>query len=349
MNKYQFYIGNLLIGKDAPISIQSMSDIKTERVEDNIRQTNDLTKRGLEMMRFSLLDEADAYALKEIKKNVSVPIVSDIHFSPKLAFLSLESGVDKIRINPGNFPSLSLLRNLIDDCKKRNVAIRIGINAGSLNAYKGKCQDRVEDMLFALSDTLKVFEEENFTHLVLSLKTSDPDLIEELYTKAYERYPYPLHVGLTESGRKLGGAIRSTYALTNILKKGIGDTIRISLADDRKEEIRACKELLKLTRRRDNVPTLIVCPSCGRTLIDLKEVSEIVEERLDFVNKDIQVAVMGCPVNGIGEAKDADFGIAGSGKKDVYLYFEKGKEIGLFDKEEAINHLFAAIEKKEKP
>ena len=349
MNKYQFYIGNLLIGNHAPISIQSMSDIKTERVEDNVLLTNDLAKRGLEMMRFSVLNEKDAYALKEIKKQVNIPIVSDIHFSPKLAFLSLESGVDKIRINPGNFPSLSLLRDLINECKTKNVAIRIGINAGSLNAYRGKCSNTVDDMLFALSDTIKVFEEENFTHLVLSLKTSNPDLIEELYTKADERYPYPLHVGLTESGRKLNGAIRSTFALTNILKKGIGDTIRISLADDRKEEVRACKELLKLTKRREDIPTLVVCPSCGRTLIDLKEVSEIVEDRLDFVNKDIQVAVMGCPVNGIGEAKDADFGIAGSGKKDVYLYFEKGKEIGLFDKEEAINRIFKAIELKEKP
>ncbi len=346
MNKYQFSIGNLLIGNTAPISIQSMSDIKTERIDQNVALTNDLTKRGLEMMRFSVLDEKDALALKEIKRRVTVPIVSDIHFSPKLAFLSLESGVDKIRINPGNFPSLPLLRNLIQECKQRNVAIRIGINAGSLNAYRGKTENPVDDMLLSLSDTLKVFEEENFTHLVLSLKTSDPKTIEELYSKAYERYPYPLHIGLTESGLSLNGSIRSTYALTNLLRKGIGDTIRISLADKRVEEIRACKELLKLTGRRKNVPTLIVCPSCGRTLIDLKEVANLVQDKLDYVNKDIKVAVMGCPVNGIGEAKDADYGIAGSGKKDVYLYFEKGKEVGLFEKDEAVRRLFDSIDDK---
>ncbi len=349
MDKYQFTIGNLPIGKDVPISIQSMSDIKTEHIEENIALTNELSLCGLQMMRFSVLDEKDALALKEIKRQVDVPIVSDIHFLPKLAFLSLESGVDKIRINPGNFPSLSLLRELIHQCKKRNVAIRIGVNAGSLNAYRGKTNSPVDDMLLSLSDSLKVFKEENFTHLVLSLKTSDPDEIKELYTKAYDLYPYPLHIGLTESGLSLNGAIRTTYALTDLLKKGIGDTIRISLADSRKQEIRACKELLKLTGRRKDVPTLIVCPSCGRTLIDLKEVANRVQDKLDYVNKDVKVAVMGCPVNGIGEAKDADFGIAGSGKKDVYLYFENGKEIGLYEKEEAIRLLFESIDKKERP
>lgn len=344
MNKYQFTIGDVSIGGNNPISIQSMSDIKTENISENIALTNDLAKRGLQLMRFSVLDEKDALALKVIKKNVDVPIISDIHFSPKLAFLSLESGVDKIRINPGNFPSLSLLRELIRECKRRNVAIRIGVNAGSLNAFKGKTKSRADDMLLALDDTLKVFQEEDFTHLVLSLKSSDPDLTEELYLKAYEKYPYPLHVGLTESGLSLNGSIRSTYALTKILQMGIGDTLRISLADERKYEIRACKELLKLTGRRENVPTLIVCPSCGRTLIDLKEVANEVQDRLDFINKDIKVAVMGCPVNGIGEAKDAYCGIAGSGKKEVYLYFEYGKEVGLFEKEEAINRLFKAVE-----
>ena len=244
MNKYQFTIGDVSIGGNNPISIQSMSDIKTENISENIALTNDLAKRGLQLMRFSVLDEKDALALKVIKKNVAVPIISDIHFSPKLAFLSLESGVDKIRINPGNFPSLSLLRELIRECKRRNVAIRIGVNAGSLNAFKGKTKSRADDMLLALDDTLKVFQEEDFTHLVLSLKSSDPDLTEELYLKAYEKYLYPLHVGLTESGLSLNGSIRSTYALTKILQMGIGDTLRISLADERKYEIRACKELL---------------------------------------------------------------------------------------------------------
>ena len=217
MNKYQFTIGDVTIGGNNPISIQSMSDIKTENISENIALTNDLAKRGLQLMRFSVLDEKDALALKVIKKNVAVPIISDIHFSPKLAFLSLESGVDKIRINPGNFPSLSLLRELIRECKRRNVAIRIGVNAGSLNAFKGKTKSRADDMLLALDDTLKVFQEEDFTHLVLSLKSSDPDLTEELYLKAYEKYPYSLHVGLTESGLSLNGSIRSTYALTKIL------------------------------------------------------------------------------------------------------------------------------------
>lgn len=345
MNHISFYIGNKLIGSNNPPLIQTMSDIKTSLVKENIILTNDLSKRGLDMMRFSVLDEEDARALAIIKKSVSIPIIADIHFSSVLAHLSLDANVDKIRINPGNFPSLSSLRDLINEAKDKDIAIRIGVNSGSLNKFKGKTSSTEDDILLSLDETLQVFKDEGFEKLVLSLKTSDPQILENLYRKAYEKYPYPLHIGLTESGLPILGAMRSTYALANLLSDNIGDTIRISLAGDRKDELRACKEILKLTGRKKDIPTMIVCPGCGRTLIDLKECANLVQERLDFINKNITVAVMGCPVNGIGEAKDADLGIAGSGKENIYLLFEKGKELGLYQKQEAIAKLFELIEK----
>ncbi len=339
MTRTSFHIGNLPIGDSNPISIQSMSDIKTENVKANIVLTEQLRDIGLQMMRFSVLDEKDAYALKEIKHAVHVPVVADIHFNLKLAFLALASGVDKIRINPGNYNGEALLRNLIRDCKEKGVAIRIGINSGSLARYQKKTESDSEAFLLALEETVAIFREENFDHLVLSVKSTDPKMTSHLAHLAYSHYPYPLHIGLTESGTPLIGAIRSTYALASLLEEGIGDTLRISLQGSRIGEIRACKELLSLTGRRKNLPTLIVCPGCGRTQIDLSEVAEEVQSLLDHVNKPYQVAVMGCPVNGIGEAKSADCGIAGSGKENVYLYFEHGHEVGLFTKEEALRHI----------
>lgn len=339
MNRIGFHIGTLPIGNGASISIQSMSDIKTEHVKENIDLTNRLSEIGLEMMRFSVLDEKDAQALQKIKQGVSVPVVADIHYNLKLAFLALESGVDKIRVNPGNYNSEALLRDLIHSCKEKGVAIRIGVNGGSLERYRQKAQSESEAFLLALEETVAFFREECFDHLVLSVKSTNPMKTRELSRLAYSHYPYPLHIGLTESGTPLVGSIRSTYALTSLLEEGIGDTIRISLQGNRKEEIRACKELLSLTGRRKDIPTLIACPGCGRTMIDLSGVAEEVQTMLDHIRKPCKVAVMGCPVNGIGEAKDADCGIAGSGKENCYLYFEHGHEKGLYSKDEALQRI----------
>ncbi|MFA6829558.1 MAG: (E)-4-hydroxy-3-methylbut-2-enyl-diphosphate synthase [Bacilli bacterium] len=344
MNKLSFSIGNKIIGSGHDILIQSMSDRKTSDIDYNVKLTSDLEKMGLDMMRFSVLDHEDALLIGEIKKQVNIPIIADIHFDYTLALQSIQSGVDKIRINPGNIGGEVRLRQVINACREKNIPIRIGVNSGSLNAYRGKTDNQADDFLLAMDETISVFESENFENLVLSLKSSSPSLSEELYLKANERYKYPLHIGLTESGYGTIGSIKSAVTLFPLLSKGIGDTIRVSLADERKEEMRAVKTLLGLSGRKSNIPELIVCPSCGRTQIDLKPIAREVNDHLDYVFKNIKVAVMGCPVNGIGEAKDADYGIAGSGKKDVYLLFSKGKPLGLYNKKEAVARLFSLID-----
>ncbi|MFA6861396.1 MAG: (E)-4-hydroxy-3-methylbut-2-enyl-diphosphate synthase [Bacilli bacterium] len=343
-NRISFNIGNKVIGNNHPILIQSMGDMKTTHVKELVAETNDLAKMGMDMMRFSILDFADCEALKDIKSQVNIPIIADIHFDYRFALKAIDCGADKIRINPGNIGSLANLRAVIEKCKERNVPIRIGVNSGSLNKFRGKTSSQVDDVLLAMDETVEVFRQENFSHLVLSLKTSNPIHLAELYEKAYSRYPYPLHIGLTESGYGTEGCIKSSYALIPLLKEGIGDTIRVSLADDRREEIRACKTLLKVCGLKKDIPDFVVCPTCGRTQIDLKPLSRLISSHLDYVHKDIKVALMGCPVNGIGEAKDADYGIAGSGKKDVYLLFQKGTPMGLFKKDEALKKLFSLID-----
>ena len=344
MERYKFNIGNKMIGQDCPCLIQSMGDRKTTEVDYLVNETNTLASIGLDMMRFSILDEADTRAIKEIKKRTTVPIIADIHFDYRFALMCIKAGVDKIRINPGNIGGEAKLRTVIQACKEKHIPMRIGVNSGSLNKYRGKTTSKADDILLALDETLSIFKEEHFEEVVLSLKSSNPDDLKEIYEKVYSKYPYPLHLGLTESGFATLGTIKSALGVYPLLKKGIGDTIRISLADDRVEEIRACKTLLKLAKRRNDIPDMIVCPTCGRTLIDLKPISREILSHLDHVFKNVTVAVMGCPVNGIGEAKDADFGIAGSGTKDVYLLFTKGQPLGLFEKEEALQRLYQMIE-----
>ena len=344
MKRISFRIGNKVIGDSNPILIQTMADRKTSDVEYNIALTNNLEKMGLDMMRFSVLDFDDAEAFGVIRKNTNIPLIADIHFDYRFALKAMDNGADKVRINPGNIQSEANLRQVIAKAKEKGIPLRIGVNSGSLNKYKGKGKDQVDDFLFAMDDTLHVFESEGFDSIVLSLKTSNPDNLYEIYKRAYDKYPYPLHIGLTESGFGIEGAIKSAVSLFPLLKEGIGDTIRVSLADERKEEIRAIKTLLSLSKRRDDLPELVVCPSCGRTQIDLKPISREIQDHLDFVFKKIKIACMGCPVNGIGEAKDADYGIAGSGKKDLYLLFSKGKPIGTFEKKEALDKLFQFID-----
>ena len=343
MNKLSFPIGSKTIG-DGSVLLQSMGDRKTTEVDFLIEETNLLARMGMDMMRFSVLDEDDVLALKKIKEHVAIPVIADIHFNAHYAIEAMENGIDKIRINPGNIGGPARLREVISVAKRLSVPIRIGVNSGSLMAYKGKGKDELEDYFLAMDDTLSLFREMSFDHLVLSLKSSSPERTRKLYEIASKRYPYPLHIGLTESGFGVMGATNSAVALFPLLKEGIGDTLRVSLSDERKEELRVCKTLLRLSGRRKDLPTLVVCPTCGRTLVDIKDLAREVCDLLDFVFKDIKVAVMGCPVNGVGEAKDADIGIAGSGKKDVYLLFSHGKSLGLHDKKEAFDLLKKYIE-----
>lgn len=344
MKRFSFNIGNKLIGNGACL-IQTMSDKKTTNIKYNTDLTNKLEKMSLDLMRFSILDIKDAQAIKKIKEKINIPIIADIHFDYNLALLAIDSGVDKIRINPGNINSTSGLRLIINKCKGKNIPIRIGCNSGSIEKFKGKTSSIITDYFLALDETIEIFKEERFNNLVLSLKSSDPLINNQLYIQAYNKYPYPLHLGLTESGYGITGAIKTTWGLIDILKQGIGDTLRVSLSDNRVEEIRACKELLKLAKRRNNVPEIISCPTCGRTKVDVLPLTRIIQEKLDYVNKDIVIAIMGCPVNGIGEGKNADYGITGIGKENTYLIFSKGKSIGQYDFNTAIKKLFDLIDK----
>ncbi len=338
MKRIAFAVGNRTLG-DGKVLLQSMGDRKTALVEPLVEETNLLQSMGLDMMRFSVLDEADLKALAEIKRRVHVPVIADIHFNAAYAIRAMEAGVDKIRINPGNIGGEARLRSVVEEAKRRNVPIRIGVNSGSLSFYKGKGRDEVEDYFLALDATLAVFRDLGFDRIVLSLKSSSPERTLRLYREAYGRYPYPLHVGLTESGFGVMGAAKSALALYPLLREGIGDTLRVSLSDERKEELRVAKTLLRQAGRRKDIPELVVCPTCGRTLVDVKELAKEVADILDFIFKDVKVAVMGCPVNGVGEAKDADIGIAGSGAPGVYLLFAKGRSLGLYEKKEALMRL----------
>lgn len=320
-----FLIGRTKIGGDAPVLIQSMSDVKTSEVEKNVEETLRLEKMGLDLMRYSVLDLEDAKALGEIKKRVHVPVIADIHFRADLAMAAIEAGVDKIRLNPGNLPHHKI-EEIRDAMKAKGIALRIGVNSGSLGRFGKATLANTDPFFLALDDMLSVFKEGAFDHIVLSLKATDPDLTIALYERAAKLYPYPLHVGQTESGYGVAGAIRSAIALVPLLKEGIGNTIRISLSDDRSEEMVACRTLLSGLQLKEDIPTLITCPTCGRTQCDVSREARLIDKYLtDNVTDDLDVAVMGCPVNGPGEAKNADIGLAGG--KNSYLVFIHGKPV----------------------
>lgn len=332
-------VGNIEIGGNNKVIIQSMCNIKTSNFIKVSEQINYLASLGAEMMRVSCMDEADARAIKEIKKRISIPLVADIHFDPHLALLAMENGVDKIRINPGNIP-LNSLKEIIKKAKEKNVAIRIGVNSGSLDKetlshYNN--QVTADGMIELLSKYVKLFEEENFDQLVLSLKASSPLLSIEAYEKASKIFKYPLHLGITEAGGKETGLIRSAAGLSPLLLQGIGNTIRISLSCDPKEEIIACKYLLNDLGLYKNVVTFISCPTCGRTEVDIFKIVNEITPFLQTISCPITVAVMGCIVNGPGEASHADIGLAGG--KNKFALFKKGKLFKTCDEKDAINLL----------
>lgn len=341
-NTSTFFIGNKKIGGDSPILIQSMSDIRTAEVDKNVELTERLVKLGLDMMRYSVLDERDALALAEIKKRTSVPVIADIHFNANLAMLAIESGVDKIRLNPGNMPA-EKIRSIRDAMLDKGIALRIGVNSGSLGKYGKATLDNTDPFFFAIDEMLDIFKEVNFKKIVLSLKATDPTLTIALYKRASRIYPYPLHVGQTESGYSVAGAIRSSVAMVPLLSEGIGNTIRISLSDDRIQEMVACRTMLAALGLRHDIPVLITCPTCGRTQCDVSNEARIIDNYLTYnVHDDIRVAVMGCPVNGPGEAKDADIGLAGG--INSYLVFVKGKPVRTLKGSEAVNEFIKMID-----
>ncbi|MBQ6559371.1 MAG: flavodoxin-dependent (E)-4-hydroxy-3-methylbut-2-enyl-diphosphate synthase [Erysipelotrichaceae bacterium] len=333
-------VGYVQIGGQDKVIIQSMTNTRTKDVQATVEQIHKLEEAGCEIIRVAILDMEDANAVSEIKKQIHIPLVCDIHFNPDLAIAAIKAGTDKIRLNPGNIEDESKIRQIVGLCKERNVPIRIGINAGSLNK---KYEHSEENMIASARDHLKILEELDFHDICLSFKSSDPLECIKAYRLASETFPYPLHLGVTEAGGLLNSAIKSSMALGNLLLDGIGDTIRISISDDPVEEIKVAKKLLRACGLRKDVPNLISCPTCGRIQYDMLPITKQMEEYLENVNKDITVAIMGCPVNGPQEAKRADIGVAGG--KDSAILFKKGEIVETIPQDKIMEVLIHEIEK----
>ena len=320
-------VGNLQIGGQNQVIIQSMTNTKTKNVAATVEQICQLTEAGCQIVRMAVYDQEAARAIREIKAQVSVPLVADIHFDYKLALTAIESGVDKIRINPGNIGARENVVAVVNACKQHQVPIRIGINSGSLEKavlekYGRPC---AEAMIESARKHVEILEELDFHDICLSFKSSDVMLTIEAYRLASEVFPYPLHLGVTEAGTFTSSAIKSSAALGALLMDGLGDTIRVSVSADPVEELRICKQLLRCFNLIDNVPNLVSCPTCGRIQYNMIPIAEEVERFLATINADITVAVMGCAVNGPQEASRADIGIAGG--KEEGLLFKKGQLI----------------------
>lgn len=337
-------IGNITIGGTNKVLIQSMCNIKTEKAQEVIAQINECASLGADLMRVSVMDENDALAIKEIKKGIKIPLVADIHFDYKLALMAIEAGVDKIRINPGNIGSLDNVKKVVEAAKARNIPIRVGVNSGSLDKeihdYSNKYS--AQELVNSAIKHVEILENLGFEDIVISLKASNILQTIEAYRLIKDKYPnYPLHLGITEAGFKDVSLIRSAAGLAPLLIEGIGDTIRISISGDPKEEIIAAKRLLHDCGLYDNYPTIISCPTCGRTQVDVTELAKKVGDYLERINKPIHVAIMGCVVNGPGEAKNADIGIAGGNHE--YVIFKKDKIIKKVPEEQAFETLIEEI------
>lgn len=306
-------VGNLTIGGNNHVVIQSMCNTKTKNVEATIKQINALEQAGCELVRVAVFDKEDAYAIKEIKKGIHIPLVADIHFDYKLALIAIESGIDKVRINPGNIGSTEKVKAVVDACKEKHIPIRIGVNGGSLEKeiLEKYGEPTPEGMVESAMKHVKILEDLYFHDIVISLKSSNTMLTIKAYELASKTFPYPLHVGVTEAGTALGGTIKSSLGIGTLLYEGIGNTIRVSLSDDPVEEIKVAKILLKELGLLKGVPTLVSCPTCGRIQYDLIPIAKEMEDFLKDIHLDITVAIMGCAVNGPGEARHADIGIAG--------------------------------------
>ena len=340
----QIKVGNILIGGQNKVVIQSMCNTKTIDVDNTVKQILELEKAGCEIIRVACPTIEDAKAIKQIKKEIHIPIVADIHFDYKIALEAIKSGVDKIRINPGNIGSKDRIVKVVEACKKKSIPIRIGVNSGSIekNLLEKYGHPTPEALIESAKRHVEILEELDFFDICISLKASDLDLCIKTYELASKVFPYPLHVGITEAGTVFSGTIKSAIGLGVLLRKGIGDTIRVSLADNPIEEVKVAKEILKDCNLL-KLPKLVACPTCGRTQIDLIPLVKEVEEYLQTINSDITVAVMGCVVNGPGEAREADIGIAGGIKEG--LLFKKGEIIKKIPQEEILNVLKEEIEK----
>ena len=332
-------IGDVVIGGDHPIAIQSMTNTRTEDVEATVEQILRLEKAGCEIIRCAVPTMEAAEALREIKKQIHIPLVADIHFDYRLAIAAMENGADKIRINPGNIGSRDRIQAVVDVAKERNIPIRVGVNSGSLEKelvekYHGVT---AEGLVESALDKVHIIEEMGYDNLVISIKSSDVMMCARAHELIAQKTDHPLHVGITEAGTLYSGNIKSAVGLGIILYQGIGDTIRVSLTGAPLEEIKSAKRILKTLGLRKGGIEVVSCPTCGRTRIDLIGLANKVEAMVQDIPLDIKVAVMGCVVNGPGEAKEADIGIAGG--VGVGLLIKKGEIVKKVPEEELLDTL----------
>ena len=338
-------IGNTFIGGSNRVLIQSMCNIKTEKYLDVIKQINECATAGADLMRVSVLDENDAYGISKIKEGISIPLIADIHFEYKLALICLEQGIDAIRINPGNIGSVDKIKLVVDKAKERHVPIRVGVNSGSMDKSIFD-NDGIVTSHYLYESALKhvkILEDLGFEDIVISLKGSSAKETIEAYRYASKMFKYPLHLGVTEAGPKDTGLIRSSAGLAPLLLEGIGDTIRISLSDDPVEEIKAASRLLHDLGLKDDYPTFISCPTCGRTEVDLIPTAKIIQKYIEDNHINKTIAIMGCIVNGPGEARHADLGAAGG--NGAWAIFKKGKVLRRVKNEDIVEELIKEINK----
>ena len=338
-------VGDTYIGGDSQISVQSMLNVRADNIDGNIKQALELEKAGCDIIRVAVPNKEAVKLIYELKKSVKIPVVADIHFDYKLALESANAGVDKIRINPGNIGSDDRVKAVAKVCKNKGIPIRIGVNSGSiereiLSKYGKPTPEAMKESAMYHASLLEKFD---FNDIVLSLKSSNVNYTVKAYELIAQSCNYPLHLGITEAGTKTLGIIKSSIGIGSLLLHGIGDTIRVSLTADPVEEVYVGKEILKSLQLKNDGINFVSCPTCGRTKIDLIKIANEVEGRLKNCDKNIKVAVMGCAVNGPGEAREADIGIAGG---DGYgLLFKKGEIIRKIEEDKLVDELISEIEK----
>ncbi|MBR4858353.1 MAG: flavodoxin-dependent (E)-4-hydroxy-3-methylbut-2-enyl-diphosphate synthase [Clostridia bacterium] len=338
-------VGNIFVGGDAPVSVQSMLNKPASDIEGSVRQAVELEKAGCEIIRAAVPDMAAVKLIEKLKENLTVPVVADIHFDYRLALASLDAGVDKIRINPGNIGSMERVRAVADACKAKQVPIRIGVNSGSLekeilSKYGSPCAEALAESALG---HVSLLEQCDFEDIIISIKSSNVNVMAQAYRLVAEKCDYPLHLGVTEAGTHNMALIKSSIGIGSLLLDGIGDTIRVSMTDDPVKEVSAVNGILKAIGLKTDGVDIVACPTCGRTKIDLISLANEVEQRLSGCKKNIKVAVMGCAVNGPGEAREADIGIAGG--DGCALIFKKGEIVCKVPENEAVEKLISEIDK----
>ncbi len=342
-------IGPFTIGGGHPVRIQSMCTTPTHDVEATVAQIKALEEAGCEIIRVACPKEEDARALGAIKKRINIPLVADIHFNYRLALIALDQGIDKLRLNPGNIGSRDRIEKVVKRAKERKVPIRIGVNGGSLEKelLEKYGHPVPEALVESAARHVRILEELDFHDIVISLKASDVPTMVQAYRLAHERFDYPLHLGVTEAGTLMRGSIYNSIGIGTLLQEGIGDTIRVSLSADSIEEIKVCRMILEALNLRKFGPRVVACPSCGRAEVDVFKLANEVETRAMKLKDQMTISVLGCVVNGPGEAHESDFGITG-GKEKGMIYLD-GREARVVPEGELVGELFNEIEKKAKP